>query len=272
MPKLWMVNLFRTAVRLRGNDNGLSNDVTKDDTTQQPRKPKPMREIVLDTETTGLDPNSGHRIVEIACVELISHMPTGRHFHHYLNPERDMPLEAFKIHGLSAEFLSNHGLFESIAGSFLDFIETSPLIIHNAGFDMKFLNYELRKAGYPMLGKHPVVDTVPLARKAFPGSLVNLDALCRRFKIDLSRRDKHGALLDAQLLAEVYLELKGGKQHGMAFMKSSENALAEAALAQDRETPKKSWPLRSFPLSAEDQAAHTTFLEKHPKALWHKVK
>ena len=231
-----------------------------------------MREIVLDTETTGLDPNSGHRIVEIACVELINHMPTGAYFHHYLNPERDIPQEAFKIHGLSAEFLSNHGIFESIASTFLDFIETSPLIIHNAGFDLKFLNFELRKAGFPTLGKHPVVDTIPLARKAFPGALVNLDALCRRFKIDLSRRDKHGALLDAQLLAEVYLELKGGKQHGMAFMKTSDNKLAEAALLQDQALPKKTWPQRHFPLSAADEAAHQTFLQRHPHSLWHKVK
>ena len=249
---------------LRGNDKEKKKDST--------RKPLPMREIVLDTETTGLDPNSGHRIVELACVELISHMPTGRHFHCYLNPERDMPQEAFKIHGLSAEFLSTHGLFESIAGSFLDFIETSPLVIHNAGFDMKFLNYELRKAGYPVLGKHPVIDTIPLARKAFPGSLVNLDALCRRFKIDLSRRDKHGALLDAQLLAEVYLELKGGKQHGMAFMKASTAIAENEENFREQGPSKKTWPLRSFPLSPEDQTAHTTFLEKHPNSLWHKVK
>ena len=231
-----------------------------------------MREIVLDTETTGLDPNSGHRIVEIACVELINHMPTGAHFHHYLNPERDMPHEAFKVHGLSAEFLSAYGLFETIAGPFLDFIETSPLVIHNAGFDMKFINYELRKAGFPALAKHPVIDTIPMARQAFPGAQVNLDALCRRFKIDLSARDKHGALLDAQLLAEVYLELKGGKQHGMAFMQGPSKTQGAPALDQPLKAPAKNWPLRTFSLSEKEKADHDAFLDKYPKALWHRVK
>ncbi len=231
-----------------------------------------MREIVLDTETTGLDPNSGHKIVEIACVELKNHMPTGRHFHHYLNPQRDMPAEAFKVHGLSVEFLSAFGLFESIAGPFLDFIETSPLVIHNAGFDMKFLNYELRHAGFPALNKHPIIDTIPLARKAFPGAQVNLDALCRRFKIDLAAREKHGALLDAQLLAEVYLELKGGKQHGMVFMNNGENITGKSEILGEETAPKKLWPVRVFPLTVQEQKDHTAFMAKYPKALWHQLK
>ena len=169
-----------------------------------------MREIVLDTETTGLDPFSGHRIVEIGCVEMIGHIRTGNHFHSYLNPERDMPMEAQNIHGLSAEFLKDKPLFKTIARSFLEFIGDDPLIIHNAAFDLKFLNAELDRNGLPLIAMERAIDTVLMARQKFPGSPANLDALCKRFNIDTSARTKHGALLDAELLADVYLEFKGG--------------------------------------------------------------
>ncbi len=171
-----------------------------------------MREIVLDTETTGLDPHSGHRVVEIGCVELWNHLPTGNHFHVYLNPQRDMPQEAFRVHGLSDEFLSDKPLFSTIADAFLEFLQTDPLVIHNASFDMKFINAELERIGYPEIPMKRTIDTVLMARKKFPGQPASLDALCKRFAIDLSARTKHGALLDSELLADVYMELLGGRQ------------------------------------------------------------
>ena len=170
-----------------------------------------MREIVLDTETTGIDPLNGDRIVEIGCVELFNHVATGQHYHTYLNPERDMPVEAQAVHGLSAEFLSDKPLFPAAVGDFLDFIGDAQLVIHNASFDIGFLNMELIRIGMPKLS-NSVVDTVKIARKRFPGAPASLDALCRRFEIDNSNRTLHGALLDSQLLAEVYLELMGGRQ------------------------------------------------------------
>ncbi|NQU69645.1 MAG: DNA polymerase III subunit epsilon, partial [Rhodospirillales bacterium] len=169
-----------------------------------------MREIVLDTETTGLDPKSGDRVVEIGCVELTNHMPNGTTFHKYVNPQRDMPSEAFDVHGLSEEFLSGHTIFGEIAEEFLEFIADAPLIIHNARFDISFLNAELEKIKLPVIDITRAIDTVALARRKFPGAPVNLDALCRRFEIDNTGRTKHGALLDSELLAEVYLELIGG--------------------------------------------------------------
>lgn len=171
-----------------------------------------MREIVLDTETTGIDPQDGHRVVEIGCVELINHVPTGRVFHRYINPERDMPMEAFAVHGLSTEFLADKPVFAELAAEFLDFIGEATLVIHNAEFDIRFLNAELDRLGLPRLGMDRVVDTLALARKRYPGAPASLDALCRRFEIGNSGRSLHGALLDAQLLAEVYLELLGGRQ------------------------------------------------------------
>ncbi len=176
-----------------------------------------MREIVLDTETTGLDPAAGHRIVEIACLELINHVETGAQFQRYINPQRDMPEEAFQIHGLSQDFLSGFPPFAEIVDEFLAFIDDANLVIHNAEFDMKFLNAELRRVGRPTLDRARAVDTVAIARRKFPGSQVSLDALCRRFEIDNSQRTLHGALLDTQLLAEVYLELVGGRQPGLAL-------------------------------------------------------
>ena len=172
-----------------------------------------MREIVLDTETTGFEPSEGHRIVEIGAVELLNHMPTGRTYHQYLNPDRAMPPEAFEVHGLGDDFLRDKPRFAQIAQAFLDFVGAdSRLVIHNAAFDMKFLNAELNWAGLPTLPNDRALDTVALARRKFPGSPASLDALCRRFGIDNSAREKHGALLDSEILAEVYLELIGGRQ------------------------------------------------------------
>lgn len=171
-----------------------------------------MREIVLDTETTGLEPSEGDRIVEIGAIELINHMPTGRVYHEYIDPERDMPEAAFQVHGLGNAFLRGKPVFGQIAKEFLEFVADAPLVIHNAAFDMKFLNAELERAGYRTLPMSQALDTLPLARKKFPGSPASLDALCRRFGVDNSGREKHGALLDSEILAEVYLELIGGRQ------------------------------------------------------------
>ncbi len=175
-----------------------------------------MREIVIDTETTGLDPQAGHRIVEIAALELVHHVPTGRKFHCYVNPERDMPADAYAVHGLSAEFLAGHPAFAAVVEAFLVFVGDDALVIHNAEFDIAFLNAELTRAGLSPLSS-PFVDTLALARKRFPGSPASLDALCRRFDIDLAVREKHGADIDCGLLAEVYVELLGGRQPGLDF-------------------------------------------------------
>jgi DNA polymerase-3 subunit epsilon len=172
-----------------------------------------MREIVLDTETTGFEPSEGHRIVEIGAVELLNHMPTGKTYHQYINPERDMPVDAFNVHGISEEFLADKPKFAAVGQEFLDFIGLdAKLVIHNAAFDMKFLNFELQKAGLAKIANDRAVDTLMIARRKFPGSPASLDALCRRFNIDNSSRTLHGALLDSEILAEVYLELIGGRQ------------------------------------------------------------
>ena len=176
-----------------------------------------MREIVLDTETTGLDPGNGHRLVELACVEIDNLVATGRNFHVYLDPERAVPEEAFRIHGLSTEFLKGKPLFSAVYNEFLDFIQESRLIIHNAEFDMKFINAELVKAGAQALMMDRVFDTLAFARKKHPGASNSLDALCTRYKIDNSKRTKHGALLDAEILAELYLELMGGRQTALSL-------------------------------------------------------
>ncbi|MEK9725249.1 MAG: DNA polymerase III subunit epsilon, partial [Rhodospirillaceae bacterium] len=176
-----------------------------------------MREIVLDTETTGLDPKSGHRIVEIGCIEIVNQVPTGETFHQYVNPERDMPDGAFQVHGLSEEFLSDKPVFAKIAADFLAFVGDSNLVIHNAAFDMGFINAELEATGREPLAMERAIDTVSMARRKFPGAPASLDALCKRFQIDNSNRQLHGALLDAGLLAEVYLELIGGRQRGLGL-------------------------------------------------------
>ena len=183
------------------------------------------REIVLDTETTGLSPATGDRVVEIGCVELINHIPTGRHWHEYLNPDRSMPEEAFRVHGLSGEFLADKPRFGERVESFLDFIGDATLVIHNAPFDMGFLNHELERIKRPSLG-NAVIDTVTVARGKHPGARVSLDALCKHYGIDNSARTLHGALLDSQILAEVYLELIGGRQVGLSLMAEARSSAA----------------------------------------------
>jgi DNA polymerase III subunit epsilon len=220
-----------------------------------------MREIVIDTETTGLDPGAGHRLIELAAIELMNHMRTGRVFQRYVDPERDVPQEAFAIHGISTESLKGKPLFAAIAGEFLDFLAGDPLVIHNAEFDLGFINSELVRCGRPALDL-PCVDTVLLARKRFPGASASLDALCRRFAIDLSAREKHGARLDAELLAAVYLELIGGRQPGLEFA-----AQSGAASAGGR-APRATRPPRPHAPSAEEQERHRAFLGKIKAPLW----
>lgn len=224
------------------------------------------REIVLDTETTGLSATSGDRLVEIGCVELINHIPTGQHYHVYINPERSMPEEAFRVHGLSDEFLADKPLFAHIADDFRAFLGDARLIIHNAPFDMGFLNFELEKVGQPRLA-NPVIDTVMLAREKHPGARVSLDALCKHYGIDNSRRTLHGALLDSQILAEVYLELIGGKQVSLALMAetrvSGAQAIATRIVAARRP---QALPSR---LTAEESAAHEKLLAAlGPDSVW----
>lgn len=225
-----------------------------------------IREIVLDTETTGLSHADGDRLVEIGCVELINHIPSGEHFHIYLNPQRSMPEEAFRVHGLSEEFLSDKPLFKDVAAQFRDFINDARLIIHNAPFDMGFLNAELGWAGLPILDNE-VIDTVMLARKKHPGARVSLDALCKHYGIDNSRRTLHGALLDSEILAEVYLELIGGKQVSLALMAEVESDGSEALATRVAALPRPI-PLPSRVTSAE-AAAHEAFVGKMGEsAIW----
>ncbi len=223
-----------------------------------------MREIVLDTETTGLDPKSGHRIVEIGCLELINHVPSGEKFQRYLNPERDMPTDAFDVHGLSEEFLADKPLFAEAADAFLEFIGDAPLVIHNARFDIEFLNAELDRIDRPGLEIARTIDTVELARRKHPGAPANLDALCRRFGIDNSGREKHGALLDAELLAEVYLELIGGRQPALGLQR--EAPAAEAT--ESRRAAPTSRPPRAHGPSADELAAHASFVDSLNDPLW----
>jgi DNA polymerase III subunit epsilon len=220
-----------------------------------------MREIILDTETTGLNPANGDRIVEIAGVELLNCVPTGATFHRFINPERAIPAEAFAVHGLSDEFLARHPPFREIAEEFLIFIGTDRLVIHNAEFDLGFINAELRRLDKPVLTS-PVEDTLLLARRRFPGAPASLDALCRRFAIDLSRRDKHNALLDCELLAGVYLELIGGRQPGFEF------SAAAALRAAARRAERIRRPPRPHTPSPEERAAHALFLQTLKEPLW----
>jgi len=222
-----------------------------------------MREIVLDTETTGLDPLTGHRVVEIGCVELFNHISTGKTFHAYLNPERDMPSEAAMVHGLTEEFLADKPVFAQVVDDFLTFIADTQLIIHNAAFDMNFINAELTRCGYKRLPMDRATDTVMMARKKFPGAPASLDALCKRFGVDLSTRKMHGALLDAQLLAEVYLELRGGRQPDLAIA-ATESSVAEEIQARAREHRA---PRPHAPSDAE-LAAHETFLAGLKDSHW----
>ena len=219
-----------------------------------------MREIVLDTETTGFDHAKDDRMVEIGCIEVINHVPTGETFQAYLNPERHMPPGAFAVHGLSAEFLADKPLFADVADDFLAFIGGDALIIHNAAFDLGFLDAEMARIGRPALARETVVDTLAMARRKFPGAQANLDALCRRFKIDNSDRSQHGALKDARLLAEVYLELIGGRQQDLE-LSAEERKIVEAA-EKNRRPPRPHAPTDA------EQLAHAQFIEKLESPIW----
>ncbi|MCU1376967.1 MAG: dnaQ [Actinomycetia bacterium] len=214
-----------------------------------------MREIILDTETTGLDPATGDRIVEIGCIEIFNSIPTGQIFHAYIDPQRDMPEGAFKVHGLSREFLTGKPVFEAIVDDFLAFTSDAKLVAHNAEFDIKFLNFELGRAARPLIEPHRVVDTLALARRRHPGASNSLDALCQRYRIDNSRRTKHGALLDAEILAEVYAELIGGRQS--ALILETERAVfiqQSVTIRIARETP------LAPTITPEELAAHASFI------------
>jgi len=226
-----------------------------------------LREIVFDTETTGFDPHQGDKLVEIGAIELINHIPTGRTYHQYINPLRDMPEEAFKVHGLSTEFLQNYPRFSEIATDFLNFVgDDGIMVAHNAQFDMNFVNYELKHSGFDTLKDHEVVDTLEIAKAKFPSARNNLDALCKRFNIDNSKRTKHGALLDAELLAEVYLELLGGAEPTMNL--NTEEKVVTTADNQNIGEKKYLKP-RDFILSEEDEKNHEAFLnQKIKEALW----
>lgn len=184
-----------------------------------------MREIILDTETTGLDPKDGHKVIEIGGVEMINKVLTGNKFHYYVNPERDVPQDAYRIHGISSEFLQDKPLFRDIAHEFINFINNAKLAIHNAQFDIKFLNYELTLLNLPSIDLAEVIDTLIIAKRAFPGARVNLDALCKRFKVDNTNRQFHGALKDAYLLSEVYVELSGGRQVSFSLREIEDNII-----------------------------------------------
>lgn len=226
-----------------------------------------MREIVLDTETTGLEPANGDRIVEIGAVELFNHMPTGKTYHQYINPQRSMPQEAFAVHGLGDDFLRDKPVFGTILDAFLDFIGDAKLVIHNASFDMKFINAEFASLSKPAIPFARAVDTLAIARKKFPGSPVTLDALCRRFGIDNSARTLHGALLDSEILAEVYLELIGGRQPDLVLSVARDNK-SEEGPARDWRPEMRPSPLPSR-LTDKETAAHQEFVDQMgDKAAW----
>lgn len=220
------------------------------------------REVILDTETTGLSWADGHRIVEIGAVELVSRLPTGRTFHHYLDPQRDMDAEVIRIHGITNERLKGMPVFADVVDKMLDFLGDAPLVIHNAGFDVGFINAEMGRVGRPPLANE-VVDTLGLARKKFPGAQSSLDALCRRFNVDLSDRTFHGALLDAKLLSHVYVELTGGLQPTLALTANGsgtdDSPVGRATTAR---------PARSFPPTEDELARHAAFVKKIPGVLW----
>ena len=223
-----------------------------------------MREVVLDTETTGLDPLAGHRVVEIGCIELVNMVATGRTFQVYLNPERDMPTGAQDIHGLSEEFLADKPLFADKVDELLEFVGDAQLVIHNAQFDLGFLNAELERAGRPKI-TNAYVDTVSMARRKFPGQRASLDALCERFGIDNTERTKHGALLDSELLAEVYLELSGGRQRDLGL---APEMAATGLGGMSTATGRAIRPARPHAASAAERAAHAEFLNKLSEPLW----
>ena len=226
-----------------------------------------MREIVLDTETTGFDPADGHRIVEIGCVELFDHFPTGKTLQFYLNPERDMPIEAERVHGITGEFLRDKPLFSAVVDELLEFLGDAPLVIHNAGFDIRFMNAELARVSRDPIHISRAIDTIEIAKRKIPGARYSLDELCKRFSVDLSGRTKHGALLDADLTAQIYLELLGGRQQRLILAPVDSRA---AVAVQDFRAPR----LRPVPLpsriSEEERQAHTAFVaaELGAAAVW----
>jgi DNA polymerase III subunit epsilon len=226
-----------------------------------------MREIVLDTETTGLDPYQGHRLIEVGCIELLNRIPSGNTFHRYVNPQRDVPAEAFAIHGLSAEFLKDKPLFADVADELIAFIGDAPLVAHNASFDLNFINAEFERAGRTAITRDRIIDTLLLARRKHPGSPNRLDDLCARYSIDSSRRVKHGALLDAEILAEVYLELVGGRQAQLILVETGNDS---AAAGTGRAAVIRPRPIALPPrLSDEDLAAHASFRASlGDKAIW----
>jgi DNA polymerase-3 subunit epsilon len=237
-----------------------------------------MREIIFDTETTGLDPKTGDRMVEIGCIEMVGRVETGRTFHAYFNPERDMPVEAERVHGLSAAFLATKPRFAESADELLEFLGDAPLVAHNAGFDFGFLNNELELAGRTPIGMDRMVDTVAIARKKHPGAKLSLDALCTRYGIDRSHRVKHGALLDAELLAQVYVELTGGRQIGLGLVDAAGPDAADAPDAANATTANMPWhrPSADKPrreprphvASPEELERHRAFVADIKDALW----
>ena len=227
-----------------------------------------MREIIFDTETTGLDPKTGDRMVEIGCIEMIGRVETGRTFHAYFNPDRDMPPEAERVHGLSAAFLATKPRFAELADELLAFLGDSNLVAHNAGFDFGFLNAELAMCQLPPVDRARMVDTVAIARRKHPGAKLSLDALCSRYGIDRSHRVRHGALLDAELLAQLYVELMGGRQIGLELAAEVEVKTITVTTAVRAQAPRMHRPARPHTASAEELARHAAFVEGIKGAIW----
>ncbi len=227
-----------------------------------------MREIVLDTETTGLSPADGHRIIEIGALELVHHIPTGETYHIYINPERPIDPGAAAVHGITDERVAGEPIFADIIDDFLSFIGSSPLVIHNAPFDMGFINAELERCGKPLLASERAIDTLVMARKKFPGGQASLDALCRKFRIDNSHRDFHGALVDADLLAEVYIELLGGKQQDLTLAASDMLSVEVAAVSDIKPKQVTLRPARPHSANSEELSAHDEFVAQMKKPLW----
>jgi DNA polymerase-3 subunit epsilon len=238
------------------------------------KKYKNMRELVLDTETTGLDPENGDRIVEIGIIELNNHIKTGRQFHYYINPERESDIKAEKIHGLSRDFLSDKLKFSDIAEELVEFISDSKIIIHNAKFDVSFLNSELKRCNLNDLNNDNILDTLLLARKKYPGQSVSLDTLCRRFGIDISNRKIHGAILDAELLSLVYLELIGGKQTKLNFDNEDDiilEKISENVNVNENYKNKRIIAIKNITLNKQDHQKHKKFIDTIPNSIWSKI-
>ncbi|MEZ5693334.1 MAG: DNA polymerase III subunit epsilon [Altererythrobacter sp.] len=229
-----------------------------------------MREIVFDTETTGLDPKTGDRMVEIGCIEMVNRVATGETFHAYFNPQRDMPAGAEAVHGLSSAFLADKPLFAELAGDLLEFLGDAPLVAHNAGFDFGFLNTELEMCGHDAVGLDRMVDTVAIARKRHPGAKLSLDALCSRYGVDRSHRVKHGALLDAELLAQVYVELTGGRQIGLELAAETGGSMQAEIVEQRPQVERVFREPRAHAASEEEIARHKAFIAQIESPLWGK--